>query len=58
MAFYIQYDPTNGAISATVTTGDSAPPCPNQICIEDGWVPTDGMRVNLETLQLEAIPQE
>lgn len=56
MAFYIQYDSTTGTIGATVNSSGAAPECENQIVIEDGWVPTDGKRVNLTTLQLEDIP--
>ena len=56
MTFYIQYDEA-GNISGTVNT-PTPPDHPRQLAIEDGWIPTMGKRVNLETLQLEDIPTE
>lgn len=55
MAYYIQYNPATGEIKATVNS-EREIICENQIVIPEGWVPTDGMRVNLETKELETIP--
>lgn len=57
MAFYIQYT-EDGTINSTINSYGAAPEHPRQIVIEEGWIPTDGKRVNLTTLQLEDIPQE
>lgn len=57
MAFYIQYDEA-GEIKGTVNSFGDAPDHPLQLVIEDGWVPTIGKRVNLDTLELEDILQD
>lgn len=56
MAFYIQYDPETGFINSTVNSSGEMPENENQLIIQEGWVPTEGKQVNLQTLELEDIP--
>lgn len=48
--FCVQYDDL-GNITSTWSGGEDIPECANQLVFQE-WVPTDGMKVDIETKEL------